>query len=117
VRELVIGVTDMALQTALALAYALPVVCLVGIAVHVWPQHFGVLGAAAARKGFAALMWAVWLFAIAGFLLLYFVSQNYARSYGYGFIPFAMWVGPSLILSLIGLVVRHKVRSGDEVHG
>ncbi len=107
-RELMIGSTELVFQTGRILAYVLPLVCLLAIAVHVWPGRFAALGTSAARTSLVAVMWGVWLFAAVGFFLLYYVSQNYDRSYGFGFIPFAIYMGPSLILSVICLVLRYK---------
>lgn len=108
---------DMAFQTAQALVYALPLVCLFGVAVQAWPGRFGVLGSSASRKAFAFVMIAVWLFAIAGALLLNHVTENYSRSYGFLLLSFLVYLVPSMILSLIGLIVRYKLCRGEKGNG
>lgn len=115
-REFLIWAADTAFQTAYALVYVLPLVCAVGIAVHVWPRRFGVLGSLASRTGFAIVMAAVWLLAIVGGGLLFYVSQNYSREHGFVLIALIAYMAPSLILSLIGLILRYKTRarSGED---
>lgn len=113
-REFLIWAADMAFQTAYALVYVLPLVCVVGIAVHIGPHRFGALGSSAARKGLAIVMAAVWLLAIVGFFLLLYVSRSYSREHGFVLVAFLAYMAPSLVLSLIGLIVRYKTRVRDE---
>ncbi|MGS1110097.1 hypothetical protein ACVCNH_27885 [Achromobacter anxifer] len=113
-REFLIWAADMAFQTAYALVYVLPLVCVVGIAIHVWPRRFGALGSSASRKGLAIVMTAVWLLAIVGIFLLFYVSRSYSREHGFVLVAFLAYMAPSLVLSLIGLVVRYKTRVRGE---
>ncbi len=62
-------------------------------------------------------MIAVWLFAIAGALLLNHVTENYSRSYGFLLLSFLVYLVPSMILSLIGLIVRYKLCRGEKGNG
>jgi len=115
--HLILWSAEMAFRTAQALMYALPLVCLFGVAVQAWPGKFGVLGSSASRKTFSVVMIAVWLFAIAGALLLNHVTENYSRSYGFLVLSFLVYLGPSMILSLIGGIVRYKVRWAERGNG
>ncbi|WP_454696468.1 hypothetical protein [Achromobacter aegrifaciens] len=110
---LILWSAEMAFRTAQALMYALPLVCLLGAAVQAWPSRFGVLGSSASRRAFSFVMVTVWLFAIAGALLLDHVTENYSRSYGFLLLSFLVYLGPSMILSLIGEIVRCKMRRAE----
>jgi purine-cytosine permease-like protein len=57
-------------------------------------------------------MVAVWAFAAVGALLVYYVTGNYDRWYGYFLFFFPYYLGPALILSVIGLWVRHRLCKG-----
>ncbi len=111
-REFVMWSTDMILYATKALGFALPLLYLLGIAVHVRPNRFGALGSAASRKWFAVSMVAVWAFAAVGALLVYYVARNYDRWYGYFLFFFPYYLGPALILSVIGLWVRYRLCKG-----
>ncbi|MEB3099079.1 hypothetical protein VCS63_24790 [Achromobacter sp. D10] len=111
-REFVMWSTDMALYATQALAFALPILYLLGIAVHVRPNRFGALGSEASRKWFAVAMVAVWAFAAVAALLAYYVARNYDRGYGYFLFFLPYYLGPALILSVIGLWVRYRLCKG-----
>ncbi|WP_088157415.1 hypothetical protein [Achromobacter xylosoxidans] len=115
--DLMLWSAERAFRTAQALMYALPLVCLLGVAVQAWPGRFGVLGSSASRRAFSFVMIAVWLFAIAGALLLNHVTENYSRSYGFLLLSFLVYLGPSMILSLIGGIVRYKMRRAERGNG
>ncbi|MGB3436597.1 hypothetical protein [Achromobacter sp.] len=115
--HLILWSAEMAFRTAQALMYALPLVCLFGVAVQARPGRFGVLGSSAARRAFSFVMIAVWPFAIAGALLLNHVTENYSRSYGFLLLSFLVYLGPSMILSLIGGIVRYRVRRAETGNG
>lgn len=110
VKEMILWAEGVAFQMTQELSYALPLLCLFGVAVQIWPNRFGVLGAPEARKGWAAVMAVIWLFAAANFLLLFYVWKYHSRQEGFGFFFLAAYLGPSLILSLIWLALRLRLR-------
>ncbi|WP_175212628.1 hypothetical protein [Achromobacter aegrifaciens] len=114
--DLMLWSAEKAFRTAQASMYALPLVCLFGVAVQAWPGRFGVLGSSASRRAFSFVMIAVWLFAM-GALLLNHVTENYSRSYGFLLLSFLAYLGPSMILSLIGGIVRYKMRRAERGNG
>ncbi|MGS1009201.1 hypothetical protein [Achromobacter anxifer] len=115
--EVIVGVEGVTFQLAHDLTYALPLLCLFGIAVQIWPSRFGVLGSPGALRYWAAGMVAVWMLAAVNVLLLYYVWKYHSRLEGFGFFFLVGYLGPSMVLSLVSLVIRHKMQGSKKENG
>lgn len=62
-------------------------------------------------------MVAVWMFAAVSVLLLYYVWKYHSRLEGFGFFFLVGYLGPSMILSLVWLVIQYKMYGRKKENG
>lgn len=96
--------------------YVLPLACVLAVIIHLWPQCFGKLGALASRRRISGGMAAIWLFALSLLFLLYWVASRYDNGYGYAMLGLMTYMSPSLIMSLVALLVHWGLARRDREH-
>lgn len=96
--------------------YVLPLACLLAVMIHLQPQCFGKLGTLTFRRWISGGMAAIWVFALSLFFLLYWVAAHYDNAYGYAMLGLMSYMSPSLIMSLVALLVHWRVARRDRDH-
>ncbi|MDR7946855.1 hypothetical protein [Achromobacter aegrifaciens] len=115
-REILMALAELGILIAWSSCHVLPLACVLAVIIHLWPQRFGKLGTLASMRWVSGGMAAIWVCALSLLLLLYWVASRYDNGYGYAMLGLMTYMSPSLIMSLVALLVHWRLARRDREH-
>lgn len=107
------ALAELGILIAWSSCHVLPLACVLAVIINLWPQRFGKLGTVASRRWISGGMAAIWVFALSLLLLLYWVASRYDNGYGYAMPGLMTYMIPSLIISLVALLIHWRLARRD----